>query len=153
MEGLAIARPFFMDLISYGYIGLFIATFLSATILPFSSEIILFALLSKGLPVSICVLIATIGNSAGGITNYFIGKIGNPKALKRFGFTEEKIEKYELAIQKYGYWLAFFSWLPIIGDPLIIGLGFFRVKLVPTTLLMIAGKFLRYLLIGYYFLN
>ena len=142
-----------MDLLSYGYFGLLIATFLSATILPFSSEIILIALLAKGYPVVACVLIATIGNTAGGLTNFFIGKIGHPKSLKKVGFTEKKIEKYEDIIQRYGYWLALLSWVPIIGDPLMIGLGFFRVKLIPTVLLMTIGKLLRYSLIGYFFLK
>ncbi len=139
--------PFFMDFISLGYIGLFLAGFLSATILPMNSEGVLLILLSQNLDPWTCLIIATIGNSLGGLTNYFLGKLGNPLWFKRFGVKEEKLISFELRIQKYGYWLAFFSWLPFIGDPMTIALGFFRVPFWKVTFLIVLGKFLRYLVL------
>lgn len=136
-----------MDFISLGYIGLFLAGFLSATILPMNSEFVLLALLSQKFDPLTCLIIATFGNSLGGLTNYFLGKLGNPLWFKRLGVKEEKLLSFEQRIQKYGYWLAFFSWVPIIGDPMTIALGFFRVPFWKVTFLIVVGKFLRYLVL------
>jgi len=133
-----------MDLISLGYFGLFFAAFLSATILPMSSEGILLLMLSQGFDPWICLLIATVGNSLGGLTNYGIGMLGDPKWFKRFGISEDKLIRFETRIQLYGFWLAFISWVPFIGDPLTVALGFFRVPFNKVLVLLILGKFLRY---------
>ena len=140
-----------MDTISLGFTGLFLLTFLSATILPILSEAFLLAMLAKDFDPMTCLTIATIGNSLGGITNYGIGKLGNPKWLQKLGINELKLQKYNRNIAKYGSWLALLSWIPVIGDPLVIGLGFFRVSFTKVLLLLVLGKFLRYLLIvGFY---
>ena len=140
-----------MDTISLGFTGLFLLTFLSATILPILSEAFLLAMLAKDFDPMTCLTIATIGNSLGGITNYGIGKLGNPKWLQKLGINELKLQKYNTKIAKYGSWLALLSWIPVIGDPLVIGLGFFRVSFTKVLILLVLGKFLRYLLIvGFY---
>ena len=140
-----------MDTISLGFTGLFLLTFLSATILPILSEAFLLAMLAKGFDPMTCLTISTIGNSLGGITNYGIGKLGNLKWLQKLGINELKLQKYNTKIAKYGSWLALLSWIPLIGDPLVIGLGFFRVSFTKVLILLVLGKFLRYLLIvGFY---
>ncbi len=132
---------------SLGLVGLFLATFLSATILPFSSEAILLFFLTKGVDPTICLSISTLGNSLGGASNYFIGRLGNPLWLKRIGVKENTITKNEKWVIKYGSPIAFFSWIPFIGDPFLVVLGYFRSNPIPTFLWMIVGKFLRYLLL------
>jgi len=141
-----------MDLITIGFTGLFIVTFLSATILPLSSELFLVLMLSKGYDPVTCLMVATVGNSLGGITNYGIGRLGNPKWLKRTGMTDDKIEKYNVLVSKYGSWLALISWVPIIGDPLVICLGYFRVSFLKIFFLVVIGKFLRYFFIVKFYL-
>lgn len=136
-----------MDFFSLGYFGLFLAAFLSATIIPFTSEGILLLLLSQDFDPWTCLFLATTGNSLGGLTNYAIGSFGNPLWLKRFGVSEFKIRSFETRVQKHGYWLAFFSWVPFIGDPLTIALGFFKVPFWRVTFLLVLGKFLRYLVL------
>jgi membrane protein YqaA with SNARE-associated domain len=138
-------------LFSAGYTGLFVSSFLSATILPFSSEGILLLLLKSDFNPILCLLFATIGNSLGGLTNYTIGSFGNPLWLKKVGVTEAKILSFETKVQRYGVWLAFFSWIPIIGDPLSIALGFFKTSFWKFTFLMVLGKFIRYFFICYWF--
>ncbi len=142
-----------MALESLGLLGLFLATFLSATILPFSSEAIVLFFLAKGVDPTICLSIATLGNSLGGASNYFIGRLGNPIWLKRLGVKENTIAENEKWVTKYGSILAFFSWIPFLGDPLLVVLGYFRSNPTFTLLWMIIGKFLRYLLlfIVYYY--
>lgn len=132
---------------SLGLFGLFLATFLSATILPFSSEAILLFFLTKGADPTICLSVATFGNCLGGATNYFIGKLGNPLWLKRIGVKENTISKNEKWINKYGSSIAFFSWIPFIGDPLLVVLGYFRSNPMYTLMWMILGKLLRYTLV------
>jgi len=141
-----------MDFISIGYSGLFLAGFLSATILPMNSEAVILLMLSQDYDPWTCILIATIGNSLGGLTNYFLGLLGNPKWLKRIGISEEKIQSFEGRVQKYGYWLAFFSWVPFIGDPMTVALGFFRVSFWRVAFLVILGKFLRYFALAFPFM-
>ena len=136
-----------MALESLGLFGLFLATFLSATILPFSSEAILLFFLTKGVDPKICLSIATLGNSLGGASNYFIGRLGNPLWLKRIGVKENTISKNEKWINKYGSRIAFFSWVPFLGDPLLVVLGYFRSNLINTLMWMILGKLLRYVLV------
>ena len=141
-----------MDFISIGFTGLFIITFLSATILPFSSELFLLFMLAKGYDPILCLSIATIGNSLGGITNYGLGRLGNLNWLRKIGVTEEKLEKSCDKIQRYGGWLAFFSWVPIFGDPILVALGYFRVPYLRILILVILGKFLRYwFIVSFYF--
>ena len=136
-----------MALESLGLFGLFLATFLSATILPFSSEAILLFFLTKGVDPTICLSIATLGNSLGGASNYFIGRLGNPLWLKRIGVKENTISKNEKWINKYGSRIAFFSWVPFLGDPLLVVLGYFRSNPIYTMMWMILGKLLRYALV------
>ena len=131
-----------MDFISLGYLGLFLAGFLSATILPMNSEGVLLILLSQNFDPWTCLAVATIGNSLGGFTNYFLGKLGNPLWFKRLGVKEEKLLSFEHRVQKYGYWLAFFSWVPFVGDPMTIALGFFRVPFWRVAVLITIGKLL-----------
>jgi membrane protein YqaA with SNARE-associated domain len=142
-----------MELETLGLVGLFIGTFLAATILPFSSEAILLYFLAKGIDPTICLSIAILSNSLGGTTNYVLGRLGNPLWLKYIGVKEETIYKRENWVIKHGALLAFFSWVPLIGDPLLVALGYFRSRPIPTLSWMVLGKSLRYLLIFviYYF--
>jgi membrane protein YqaA with SNARE-associated domain len=133
------------------YLGLLFISFLSATILPIASEGALLLLLSLDYNPTMCLLIATLGNSLGGLTNYGIGLLGNPNWLKKVGVSEAKLQKSEPNIRKYGSWLAFFTWVPIIGDPLGVALGFFRIPFLKFLVLMVFGKFLRYALLVYFF--
>jgi membrane protein YqaA with SNARE-associated domain len=136
---------FFMFGFEIGYWGLFISSFLAATIIPVTSEALLILMLSMGYDPLISLTSATIGNTLGGWLNYIIGRMGNPYWLKVFGATLERINKWKNKVNKYGSWMALFSWLPFIGDVLGIALGFFRARILPTFLFIFIGKFLRYL--------
>ena len=76
-----------------GYIGLFISCFLAATfVIPFSPEVILGVLIVKGFNLYITILIATIGNWMGGMTSYFVGRIGDWKKIEKyFKIKKEKV--------------------------------------------------------------
>lgn len=136
-----------MEYLELGYFGLFIICFLAATILPLTSEGVLLLFLAAGFDPITCLLVATFGNTLGGLTNYFIGLLGKPEKLQRLFKKPQYYTRMINSVDKYGYWLALLSWLPIIGDPLVVALGFFRVKFIPMLILMVLAKFLRYYLI------
>jgi membrane protein YqaA with SNARE-associated domain len=133
-----------MDFSALGYLGLFLGGFLSSTILPMNSEGVLLILLAQDFEPWTCLIVATIGNSLGGLTNYWIGSLGKLKWLSRLGMSEKRLSELEAKIKKYGYWLAFFSWVPFIGGPMTIALGYFRVSFWRVTALVVLGKVLRY---------
>lgn len=136
-----------MEYIEYGYFGLFVVCFLSATILPLSSEGVLILFLSLQFDPLHCLIIASIGNTLGGTTNYALGKIGNPSTLEKLFKRPERYNKLNYRIKKYGSTLALISWVPLIGDPLVIALGYFRVPFLPVFLLMAFAKTARYSII------
>lgn len=133
-----------------GYWGLFLASFLAATILPFSSEAMLSLMLLGGYDPLHCLTAATTGNFLGGMSGYWLGYIANWKWLNKFfKVKEEQLEKVIGKLNKYGSFLALFSWMPVVGDLLAIGLGLVRANVLITALLMLVGKLLRYMFIIY----
>ncbi len=127
------------------YASLFIASFLSATILPMASEGVLGVMIFQGFNPWVCLVVATAGNTFGGATNYLVGKMGNWQLLEKyFGVKESKIKSWKKYADKYGAYAALLGWLPLLGDPLIVALGFFRVSFWPVLFWMTLGKLGRY---------
>jgi membrane protein YqaA with SNARE-associated domain len=130
----------------WGLIGLFVSSFLAATVLPFSSEAAFLGLIGLGFDPAICILVATGGNALGGATNLLLGRFSR-KFFERRGQTP----KGERLIRRYGSWIAWLSWVPVIGDPLLIAAGFYRTPLFLTVLFMVLGKCARYVIAWYVF--
>ncbi len=136
-------------LIKLGYLGLFLSSFLASTIIPISSEIVLSGLIYLGSNVWICIFVATIGNFLGGLTTYFLGYLGKWEWVEKYMKTpRQKIEDFQKKIQKYGVYSAFFAWLPFVGDLIALGLGFMRINPVKVAVLMLAGRFVRFVVSG-----
>ena len=134
----------------YGYWGLLIASFLAATVLPFSSEVVFAALIAAGLDMWTLILYATIGNSVGGDTCYYLGKLGKIEWLNKwFNISEDKITETTLKLQGKGALMGFFGFLPAIGDLILVALGYMRAKPTLVMISMTIGKFTRYVIIGY----
>lgn len=128
-----------------GYLGLFIASFLAATVIPFSSEVIFSAMVFSGLDAWTCVWVATLGNWLGGMSCYYLGRLGKMHWIEKYlGVKKEKIEKFADRIHKHGDWFAFFSFLPGIGDIIAVASGFFRCRWWLVAISMLLGKFCRY---------
>ncbi len=133
----------------YGYWGLFLASFLAATILPFSSEVVFAALIAAGLDIWSLIIFATIGNSLGGVSCYYLGRLGKIEWLKRwFGISEDKINKTINKLQGKGAFMGFFGFLPAVGDAILVALGYMRANTTIVLLSMTVGKFARYIIIG-----
>ncbi|MBQ0081255.1 MAG: DedA family protein [Alistipes sp.] len=131
--------------ISLGFFGLFLSCFIAATILPFSSEIVVatFLALKPDAPIEI-LLIASAGNFLGGLTCYLIGMLGKKEWISRLGVEQQSILRCESYIKKYGALTALLCWVPFLGDLLAVALGFFRVRFTPMAICMFLGKFGRY---------
>ena len=130
----------------WGFFGLFVGSFLAATIVPFSSDALYCALvLAGGDPVR-CFFAAALGNWLGGLTTFGIGWLGRWEWIERwFHVTPEKLEQQQQRVSRWGPPLAIFTWLPVVGDVLALALGFYKVKPVRCALYMLVGKSARYL--------
>lgn len=126
---------------------LFSSSFLSSTLLPGGSEVTLIYAVHEGFgSITLLWLIATAGNTLGGMTGWLIGwwiqKRYPAKALVKPD-QQQAIRR----LSQYGSPLLLLSWLPIIGDPLCLAAGWAGVRLWPALLFIALGKGLRYALL------
>ncbi|QYJ85144.1 DedA family protein [Shewanella mesophila] len=127
---------------------MFSAAFIAATLLPGGSEVLLVALINEAADSWLAlVLAATIGNTLGSVTSYYLGSLG------RFATTPEAMAKGRYRhsislIQRYGYWSLLLAWMPLIGDLLCLLAGWMKLSVVKSTLMILIGKGIRYLLVA-----
>jgi membrane protein YqaA with SNARE-associated domain len=116
--------------------ALFASSFVSATLLPGSSELVLVAVLKANPALAGAAIgVATVGNTLGGLTTYLLGRI-LPNRMPESG---------ALAwVRRLGAPVVLFSWLPVVGDALCAAAGWLRVHWLPVTVCMAAGKLARY---------
>ncbi len=131
---------------------LFLSSFLAATFIPFSSEAHLAFLKNQGEALPLLVLVATLGNTLGGMFTYSLGRAGKLEWSMRFlRIKKEQIEKAKISLNRYGVLLAFLCWLPIVGDVFAFVLGLTRAPALLTLIFMALGKALRYIAVIYFF--
>ncbi len=95
--------------------GLFISALLAGSIVPFSSELVLVALVKLGLPPIACLISATLGNTVGGMTCYYMGRLGKISWIEKyFKVKKEKVDKMVKFLQGKGAVMAFFTFLPAL---------------------------------------
>jgi membrane protein YqaA with SNARE-associated domain len=134
----------------FGYVGLFFASFLAATILPLSSEVILSFLLLNHLDPIILISVATFGNVLGALVNYAIGFWGSIFFIRKvLKISEDEFVKAKQRFQKYGVFSLLFAWVPVIGDPLTVVAGVLKINILIFIILVTSGKLIRYLIISY----
>jgi len=130
------------------YLSLFTYSFFASTLIPFGSEGLLAYFVSQKLNIPIIILVATAGNYLGAVTNYYIGMKGSKTVFhKIIKFDDKKIKKAAEKLKKYGPLVLFFSWLPIIGDPLTFVAGLLRYDFKKFTFYVILGKLFRYIVV------
>jgi len=139
-----------MDIFTtYGYFGLFLAAFLAATVLPLSSEAVLYFSIQQNGEWAIPVLIASLGNILGSVVNYWLGHKGSNLLLQKLLHMDARsIRKATRRFQKYGVYSLLFAWIPVVGDPLTVAAGLFKTRFFLFLLLVSIGKSSRYLLFG-----
>ena len=128
----------------HGLSTVFTIAFISATLLPMGSEPAVFGLVKLNLDLFWpAILVATAGNTLGGMVSWWMGW-GTHKAVHRFKQTSSDKQALKW-LEKLGPKACFFSWLPIVGDPICAVAGWLKMPFWPCTLYMAVGKFLRYL--------
>ena len=125
-----------------GLAALFVAAFASATLLPANSEIVLAAVV-RAFPerFALAILVATLGNTLGGMTTYAVGRL----LPQRAGATPRALEW----VRRHGAAALLLSWVPIVGDALCVAAGWLRVPALTACLAMAAGKLARYVAVAY----
>ncbi len=120
------------------------ASFIAATLLPLSSEVVLFGYLKLHPDqAALAIALATLGNTAGGMTTYLMGRLVPER-------TQEKLDARAMKwLHRYGAGATFLAWLPVIGDALCLAAGWLRLNWMAVLCLMAAGRLGRYLVIAY----
>ena len=132
----------------YGYLGMGIMAFLAGTVVPITSEVLLVFFLGIGLNAVGLTLAATIGNTLGGVTCFMIGYLTTKeKVQKFFKVPDRRMNRADMLMQKYGYWTAAFSFLPVLGEVFLLSLGIMRVNRFKVISRMALGKLFRYSLV------
>ncbi|MCA9924621.1 MAG: DedA family protein [Anaerolineales bacterium] len=132
----------------FGYLGLFIISFLAASLLPLSSEFFVLAMPPLGYNIWLVGIVATVGNFAGALMNYYVGKKGSDFIFARyFQIKQETWDKAESFYRRWGPVALFFSWVPIIGDPLTAVAGALHLDIRVFTFWVIIGKGFRYVVL------
>lgn len=132
-------------LIHLGYLGMFLSAFLAATILPFSSEVVLSALFGSGLNGFLLLLVASVGNVLGSIVNYVLGyKFGKDIATQKLKVSDVAFTRASDMFTRWGKWSLFLCWVPVIGDPITLVAGVLRSPLWFFVLVVTISKTARY---------
>lgn len=119
--------------------GLFISSFLAATLLPGGSEAVLIGVLKLHPELFWPALaLGTLGNTLGGMVSFAMGRLLPPS---------HKL-KYVDKVQHYGSPALLLAWAPLIGDALCLAAGWLRLNPWYAALFMAIGKFMRYWVIA-----
>jgi membrane protein YqaA with SNARE-associated domain len=137
-------------LIEWGLPALFTVSFLAATVLPIASEWLLAALVAQPVDLTAAVAVATAGNTLGAITTWAVGLWGGLWIMRRWlGISEADRLRAEGWYARWGSWSLLLAWAPVVGDPLCLVAGMFKVPLTRFIPLVAAGKAGRYLVIAW----
>jgi len=132
-----------LDVLALPDVGLsavFLISFFSATLLPMGSEPAVFAVAkANGALFWPVIAVATVGNTLGGIVDYWMG-YGAKQA-----FAKERQTRWFGWLQRFGPKTMLLAWVPGIGDPICTLAGWLKLPFWPSVAWMALGKFLRYL--------
>jgi membrane protein YqaA with SNARE-associated domain len=127
----------------FGLSTLFIAAFVSATLLPMGSEPVLYGLLRLNPDMFwSAILVATAGNTLGGALDWWIG-YGAHQVLDKYAHSRSHVKAIDW-LSRLGPRACLLSWLPVVGDPLCAVAGWLKLPFWPCVGYMLVGKFLRY---------
>ncbi|ESP93573.1 YqaA family protein [Pseudoalteromonas luteoviolacea] len=131
------------------YLSLFFSAFIAATLLPAASELLLTGMVVKQSGhVFLLWCSATIGNVLGSCVNYYLGTQVERLSHRRwFPVSPSSMARAQAHFQRYGTFSLLFAWLPVVGDPLTLIAGVFKIRFSAFLLLVSIGKGLRYALV------
>ena len=112
----------------YGAAGLCAAAFVGATLVPISSEAAFVAAVAAGLDPGTALVWATVGNTAGCLVNYALGRAARPWVMEKLAGSRAGRAAVRWT-ERWGLAALALSWLPVIGDPLTLAAGVADVQL------------------------
>lgn len=119
-------------------LGLFVSSFLSATLLPGGSEAVLFVVVRlHPEDTTVAVALATVGNTLGGMSTYLLARL----------LPQRELPARLAAVKRLGAVALVLAWAPFIGDALCAAAGWLRLNWLACMLWMALGKFGRYVLV------
>ncbi len=131
-----------------GLWGLFLAAFLAATVLPFSSEAVFLSFLALDYNAAQVLIVSSAGNCLGGMASFALGWLVPADRIPRwFGADPERVRTWAQKMRPKGAIWGLLCWLPIVGDLIAVALGSIRVSPSLTAIFMAIGKTSRYALI------
>jgi len=132
-----------LSLPEIGLPAVFLVSFIAASLVPLGSEpaIVGMLLLRPDLfwPT---LLVATAGNTLGGVLNYWIG-YGARQAL-----APQASSRALAWVERFGAKACLLAWVPVVGDPLCVVVGWLRLPFWQCAAYIAIGKFLRYWLMA-----
>ena len=119
--------------------SLLAGSFAAATLIPLSSEVMLFAVL-KLHPELLwpAIGVATLGNTAGSMVTYAMGR----------SIPHRKQIRYEAQLRRHGAIALMLAWTPVAGDALCLAAGWLRLHWLPCLIFMALGKCARYVAVA-----
>lgn len=125
---------------------MFGTAFAAASLLPVGSEPLLAALLlDDRLNPWLLWLTASLGNTAGAVVNWWLGRHALRWQDRRwFPVGRDQLRWAGERFRRYGIWSLLLAWMPVIGDPLTLAAGLLRVRLLPFLVLVGVSKTSRY---------
>lgn len=134
------------------YFSLFLLAILAGSFVPVVSELYFIYLMQSEHSFFLLMAAASIGNTIGGMTCYFIGRYGGRPLIKKYlNKGEESLDLWESRLRNKSEWTALFAWLPFVGELLSAVIGLIPGRVGHVVIFMFIGKLLRYL--GVYFFS
>lgn len=133
-----------------GYLALFVAAFVAATVFPAQSEAVLVGLIvDDSYSVPALVAVASVGNTLGSVLNWFIGRgVESLKDRRWCPVRADRLARAQSWYQRYGKWSLLGSWLPVVGDAITVVAGIMREPLPVFVLLVGLAKTVRYTILA-----
>ncbi len=130
-------------------LGLAVSAFLSSTLLPGGSELLLLWLVEQDESrLLVLLVVASVANTAGGFLTYWMGRWAE-KGVERLRHRPRPSSAVNHYVRRWGYPVLLMSWLPVVGDGLCLAAGWLQLRWLPSLLFIFVGKALRYWLLIY----
>ncbi len=127
--------------------GLFLSAFISSTLFPGGSEVVLAYLVAQQTyDPWVLFGVATVGNTLGGMSSWLIGLLVSWR-FPASRLTKPRQQQAVESLQRWGSPILLLSWVPVIGDPLCVAAGWLRVNAIIALVCIGLGKAVRYAVI------
>lgn len=135
-------------LVNYGMYGMLVSAFLAGSFFPFPSEAVMIGLLAVGADPVRLFIWGSIGNVAGSMFNYCMGRLGKVEWIHKYlHIKQEDINKAMRFMEGKGAWMGLLAVVPLMGSAITVTLGLMRARWTIVLLSVTIGKVVRYLIL------